>query len=197
MTEIDELGKNIITLRRALHLSQEKTASRSLLSANYFRNIENGQANATMETFRRIAKTLKVAPATLGIISWTDEDILALLHRFPGLPEYSGKPLDMFQNIVLLRKTYGLTQRQLARLSEVSVATIRNLEHGFANISTSTLTQIANALNVSPLKLAVLTTPEEEFIATVHEARRTAGLANEAYPAPEDTVVQAKPATAV
>ena len=180
MENFEGYGNNIARLRRAQKLSQREVASRSLLSINHFQNIEYGHTNTTMETLGRIAKTLGVNPLTLGVFPWTDKQILALLHCVPEPTGYIGEPLNPFQNIVLVRKAYDLTQRKLSFRSGVSVATLRNIEHGVANISVSTLLRIAEALAIPTLKLCILTTPEEEFIAAVHETRRAAGLSTNA-----------------
>lgn len=176
MVELDGFGNNVSILRLAQGLTQEETAFRSLLSVSHLQSIEYGYINATVETLRRIARTLKVSPSTLGVFSWPDHQILSVIRSPPTLMEYTGQTLNMFQNIALLRKVYGFTQRQLASLSHVSVATIRNLEHSLSNVSIATLICIANAFDTSLLKLAVLTTPEAEFMAMVHEARMIAGI---------------------
>lgn len=174
--ELKELGHNIVMLRLAKDLTQEEAAELFLLSAHHLQNIEYGYINTTVETLRHIADAFEIAPASMGVISWTDKEILEVLHSSPHLSGYSGKELDIFQNIALLRKAYGLTQRQLSELSHVSITTIRGIEHNLVNVSIATLIRIAKAFHVSLLQLAVLTTPEEKFMDMVHKAREAAQI---------------------
>lgn len=58
----------------------------------------------------------------------------------------------------------------------VSVTTIRNIEHGSLNFSISTLSKLAEAFATSMLNLAVLTTPESDFLSMVHAARAAAEI---------------------
>ncbi len=46
------------------------------------------------------------------------------------------------------RRALGVTQLELARLAEVSLATVQNIEAGRANASRSTLTRIGNQLGL-------------------------------------------------
>lgn len=171
-----EYGSNIFTLCNAAGLTQETAAEKFQMSVRHFHNIRYNSDQVTAESLGRIARAFKIAPATLGVFTWPDEVILALLRSSPAILTYTGQPLDIFGNIALLRKSYGLTQRQLSMLSEVSVATIRNIEHGYANFSISTLHNLAKAFATSMLNLAVLTTPESDFLSMVHAARAAAGI---------------------
>lgn len=172
--EMERCGKNIARLRKAKKLTQEKAAEQFMMSCRYLQYIEAGKIIGTADILGRIAKKLGVAPATMGVFLWTDEEILEYLHSTPGITGYTGKTLNMFKNIALLRKQYGWTQEKLSKASKVSVATIGSIECACSNISINKLLNIAEAFSVTPVKLAILTTPEKEFMDMVRQARKVA-----------------------
>lgn len=171
MTELDGLGKNVAALRRAAGLSQEEASYRWLISVHRLQDIEYGEVYSTAETFGRIARYFRIDPAVLGVFTWEDRDILALLRSAPGIPPRGGERPDMFGGIALLRKSRGLTQRQVSALAKVSAATLRSVEHGSVNVSVRTLEKLSKAFGVPLLRLALPAAAEEEVLLMVHKAR--------------------------
>lgn len=57
------------------------------------------------------------------------------------------------QNIVELRKKQGLTQEDLAGLTEMDRSYLSEIENGYKNLSVLSLIKIANALKVDPAQL--------------------------------------------
>lgn len=171
MTELDGLGKNVAALRRAAGLSQEEASRRWLISVHLLQNIEYGYIYSTAETLGRIARYYRIDPAVLGVFRLEDSVILGLLRSSPAVPWHKEERLDMFRGIALMREARGLTQRQVSAMSEVSVATLRNVEHGCTNVSVRTLEKLAGAFEVPLLRLALPAAPEEEVLLMVHKAR--------------------------
>lgn len=58
--------------------------------------------------------------------------------------------------IVELRKSQGLTQEDLAGLTEMDRSYLSEIENGYKNLSVLSLIKIADALKVDPCKLLKL-----------------------------------------
>ena len=63
-----------------------------------------------------------------------------------------------------------------ARLSHTSIVCLRDIEHGCANMTISKLLCIAEAFDLSLVKLNFLTMPEDELMEAVRNARDKAGI---------------------
>lgn len=176
MTELIEIGENMTLLRNAQGLTQEEVAFRSNRSVNCLQTIEYGNSNATIDTLIRIAKALGVDARVLGCFSRSDQTILSEIHRAPRLPVRPGGDLQICENIFLLRKEKGWTQKHLATLSGISVAYLRDIEHGCANVTVYKLFHIANAFALSLSKLSSLSMSENMMMDLVHTARDRAGI---------------------
>lgn len=59
MSIFKEVGQNIISLRKAKGITQERLALDSDMSVSYLRAIEHGDANPTINALERLAKTLE------------------------------------------------------------------------------------------------------------------------------------------
>lgn len=173
---LEETGKNIVLLRKAAKWSQEQLAFRSNISINRLRDIEHGCQNTTISTLQWIAKAFQVDSMVLGVFLKSDEAILSAVRRLPQIPILSKEELQIYRNIALLRKAEGLTQKELARLSGISVARLRDIEHGCANTTTIKLHGIARAFGMSLLELSTITMSEDELLDIVYQARRAAGV---------------------
>ena len=75
---------------------------------------------------------------------------------------YSTAKKKIGENIKWIRRSQGLTQVQLADLSGVSLATIRNIEQGSVGYSTKMVKKISIALGISPTELLPKTQDTEE-----------------------------------
>ncbi len=144
------------------------------MSVSCWQNIEYGCKNTAIETLRRIAETLGVAPLALGVLQYPDDEILSMTCPFPlPLKRLPGTDHIGF-HIVLLRKRMGLSQHRLAQAANVSTARLRDIEHGCANVTVEVLDRIADAPGLSLLGLAALTLPNKEMLRMVHEAKAVA-----------------------
>ncbi len=166
-----EIGRITAQLRRAQDLSQLQAALNAHVSLSRWQQIEHGCRNATIDTLRRMAEALGVPPLVLGILSWSDSEILSALRHLP-----QAKPFQTGQNIALLRKTQGLSQRALAQRAHVSVSRLRDLEHGCANVTISLLARIAKGLGISLLALCALGLSGAQVLDMVHRARAAAQM---------------------
>lgn len=171
-----DIGKNARRLRIALGLSQEEVAFRSNLSGKHLQSMEYSCENPTMDTLVGLANAFQVGPWVLLAFSLPDDTIYSLFHGPAYLPDYSGPPLPVCEIILLLRKSLGLTQKQLSAMANVCPAHLRDIEHGCANVSLRKLNAIADAFGIPLLKLALLTTPESDFFIAVNEVRSIVGL---------------------
>lgn len=61
----DEIGSNIVSLRKKKGLSQEDLAFYSGMSVSYLRAIEHGDANPTINALSRLADTLEETFSTV------------------------------------------------------------------------------------------------------------------------------------
>lgn len=75
-----EVGRNIVTLRKARRITQEQLALQSDVSVSRLREIEHGVANPSIDYLETIAKTLEVALPVLFLYSMNDIEVLELLH---------------------------------------------------------------------------------------------------------------------
>lgn len=177
MINLVEIGRNISIMRKARGFSQMQAALNSGISINRWQDIEYGCGNTTTDTLCRIAKTLGVSPLVLGILSKSDEEILSLIRSAPRLPLINNKPDQLGNNIFFLRKARGLSQKKLAHMAHVSVARLRDIEHGCANVTVLLLDRIADSLGLSLFALATLAMEEEVILPLVYEARTAAEMA--------------------
>lgn len=173
MSGLEEMGRNIRLLRKASGLPQLDLALLAGVSLSRLQEIENGCSNVTVETLWRLSKALGVDSRILGIFTLPDQTILAETYKKSLLllssePVYDSRPY--YETIILMRNAAGLTQKQLAISSNVSVARIRDIEHGCANPTTGTLLDITGALDMSLIDLNV-TVPKQELMSAIREAR--------------------------
>lgn len=176
MSDLEEIGRNSVLLRKAQGLSQEDLAFQADRSVSCLQSIESGCENTTVDTLIRIADALNIDSRVFGIFTRTDEEILWEIHQAPRLPAQTGGALQICGNIVQMRKVQGMTQRQLAYDSHMSPARLRDVEHGCANVSMNKLLRIAGTFDLTLTQLNYLTTPVEEVLEIVHQARVMAGL---------------------
>lgn len=76
-----EVGRNIVTLRKARRITQEQLALQSDVSVSRLREIEHGIGNPSLDFLEAIAKTLEVALPVLLIYAMNDIEVLDLLHN--------------------------------------------------------------------------------------------------------------------
>lgn len=176
MPDLVETGRNIAKIRRARGLTQKEAAFRANLSVNRWQDIEKGSKNITIDTLERIAKVLGVAPVTLGILAKPDEEILSIWHNTRQTAGIQGTS-EIGRTIAELRKAKNITQAELSHRSKVSVARLRDIEHGCANVTMKVLARIASALGLSLLGLGMLTVSQAEILGMVYGARSIAEMA--------------------
>lgn len=176
MPHLDEIGKNIVLLRKAQGLTQEQVAFRSNISISRLQDIEYGCRNTTIDTLICLARALQVDSRILGIFSMSDKEIRSKTRSSFRLQHEINGPLQICENIVQLRKTEKLTQKELARMSNMSIARLRDIEHRCANVTTDKLFGIADAFGISLVELSAMSMSEAEFFQLIHRARIRAGM---------------------
>jgi len=175
LKDLVETGSNIVLLRNEQGLTQEELAFRSNMSVSRLQDIEHGCLNMIGDTLVRIAEALGIDSQIIGIFLWPEKAISSEVRQTPRLPERQGELFQGCKNIVLLRKAEGLTQIQLARLSHMSPACLRDIEHGCANMTVKKLLSIANSFGMSLTRLDFCAMSEDELIEIVRNAKRMAG----------------------
>lgn len=175
MSKHGEIGRDIRALRESQGHSQEWAALESNLSVTWWREIENGDPNLSVDTLNCVARTLGVSPWVLGVLSLSDAELTAMIRRIPKMEE-NAEGGQIGANILLLRKKQNLTQKQLAQAAGVSAGRLRDIEHDCANTTVLLLGRIADALEVPLMALSVLTASVEDILATVRSARVIAGM---------------------
>ena len=178
MSLLSEIGKNVTLLRVKQHLTQEKAAFLAGISVSRLQEIEHGCQNMTLVTLNSIADALGVDSRVLRELQRPDYVILSEIRRAPYLPGRTGGALQIYENILLLRKSLNITQKQLASISGISAARLRDIEHGCANVTVTKLNCIANAFGLSLLELNALAMCEEELMKLIRDARNKAGIAD-------------------
>lgn len=174
--DLVEIGQNIVFLRNGQGLTQEDVAFQANQCVNTLYAIEHGRTNATADTLIHLSVTLGIDSRVLGVFSRTDEDILYEIRQAPWIPQKNGGALQVCENIVLLRKERGMTQKQLAHIAGISDTYLRYIEQGCANMTFNKLLRIAKAFDLSLMKLTYLAMSEEELMDMVHNARGMAGI---------------------
>ena len=170
MLNLRETGKNIKEIREAKGLSQEKAAEKANMSRNRWQEIEYGCENITIETLRRIAQALGVTPITLGILKRPEGEIRFMWIQTWHRTGWKEAGIEIGQTIHHLREARNITQRELANMSKVSCARLRDIEHGCANVTIVVLDKIVEALGLSLLEVGMLTVSEDEFEDMVQRA---------------------------
>lgn len=176
MPHLDEIGRNIVRLRKAQGLTQEQVAFRSNISVSRLQDIEYGCQNTTIDTLICLARALQVDSRILGIFSMTDKEIHSQIRGSFRFQHCINGPLQICDNIVQLRKTEKLTQKELAQMSNVSIARLRDIEHRCANVITDKLFSIADAFGISLVELGAMSMSEAEVFHLIRRARIRAGM---------------------
>lgn len=176
MTDMLEIRKNMVLLRNEQGLTQEKVAFLSAISVSRLQDLEYGCQNTTIDTLIRIAGTLGIDSWVFGIFAQTERAILFEVRQSPRFPERRGNVLQICENIALVWKARNLTQLELARLSNISPACLRDIEHGCANVTMKKLLCVSGALGLSLTKLNALALSEDELLESVRKAKVKAGL---------------------
>ena len=106
----------------------------------------------------------------------TDKEILSEIRGSFRFQHCINGPLQICENIVQLRKTERLTQKELAQMSNVSIARLRDIEHRCANVTTDKLFSIADAFGISLVELGAMSMSEAEVFHLLRRARIRAGM---------------------
>lgn len=175
MSIIVEIGRNIRQIRRSRKLSMEEAALEAGISVTWLQRIEKGCANISIDTLERIAGVLGVTARALMCLSATEEEIMGVNRRLAGSTSAEAKDWHIGNSIVQMRKEQCITQKGLARRAKVSLAWLRDVEHGCANATILLLERIAGALGLSLSGLSAVSVPEEELVVMLQEARAIAG----------------------
>ena len=149
MSVIDEIGHNARHLRKGQGLTLEEVASLANLSVNCLQSVEHGRSNATADTLIHIAEALNIDSQVFGAFARANEDILSEIRKPPRLPLKCGDPLQVCENIILLRKERGISQKQLASIVGLSTTYLRYIEQGCANVTVGKLMDIADAFDLT------------------------------------------------
>ena len=176
LTIIDEIGRNSRHLRQGQGLTLEEVAFRANLSVNCLQSIEYGRSNATADTLIHIAQALNIDSQVFGVFARADVYILSEIRKPPRLPLKCGGQLQVCENIFLMRKERGMSQKQLADNTGISPTYLRYIEQGCANMTMRKLLSIADAFDITLMKLAFLAMPEEHLMKMIREAREKAGI---------------------
>lgn len=78
-----------------------------------------------------------------------------LEHNFDSLQcmDYFAKRRQLGQRIVEMRKRQGISQTQLALMSDINKGYLSEIENGISNISLNKLFRIADSLGIPPAEL--------------------------------------------
>lgn len=171
MLKMREYGRNLTRLRKGQGKTQEELAELANRSTYCIQQVEAGQTNATIDTLVYITEALHTDWRVPWLLCWSEEEVLAAVRRVPQLCGDPENVLSCCQNIVLLRREKGMTQKELARMANVSTAWLRDIEHGCANVTIEKLEHIANALGLSLLELFVMDIPEEARLKVIRSTK--------------------------
>lgn len=83
---------------------------------------------------------------------------------------YGGENVNIGHNIKQIRKSKGLTQKELGELLGMSQAAIGQFESKKSNLKTDTIEKIASALSVSPADIVGIEQSDYPFYKAVNEA---------------------------
>lgn len=175
MLKIQEYGRNIARMREVQGKTQAELAEAANRSIHCIQSVEAGRSNVTIDTLVCIAGALHTDWRMPWLICWRDEEIVTLVRRMPRLPGDPENALGFCQNIVLLRREKGMTQKELAYMAGISTVWLRDIEHGCANVTVRKLERIANALDISFLELSVMSVPEEMLLGMLRYTRTVMG----------------------
>ena len=143
---------------------------------NCLQSVEHGRSNATADTLIHIAEALNIDSQVFGAFARADEYILSEIRKPPRLPLKCGDQLQVCENIFLLRTERRISQKQLASIAGLSTTYLRYIEQGCANMTVVKLLGIANAFDLTLMKLTFLAMPEEHLMRMVRDAREKAGI---------------------
>lgn len=175
MLRMREYGENIASMREAQGKTQAELAEAANRSTHCIQSVEAGRSNVTIDTLVSITGALHTDWRVLWLLCWRDAEIVTFVRRLPRLPGDPKNVLGFCQNIVLLRKSKGLTQKRLARMAGVSETWLRDIEHGCANVTVRKLARVANALDMSLLELSVMSVPEAMLLERLRDTKAAMG----------------------
>ena len=122
-----ELGERVRLIRNEKNLTLSKIAERTGYSISYMSDIETGKVLPSIEAVKKLADVLDVPVTTI-----VDSN------------------LTFGQKLKRVREEQGITQSNIATLSNLSTGLIGQLETGKVQPSLSTIEKIAEALSISP-----------------------------------------------
>lgn len=136
------LGAKIRKHRETANFSVKELAELIKCSEGTIRRYERGERTPTFEYLQLLAKELNVSISDLA----TEEELEKIKKR-TGFDSKLKKTLS--QNIVKYRNKKGITQRQLAKKSNISIIALNKYENGMVIPNLEATIKIADALNVS------------------------------------------------
>ncbi len=128
-------GEKIRELREERGYSLQDFAGRASISVSYLSEIERGFKKPSLKTLERIAQALNISKTQLVEIDG-QEDRLALGER-----------------VRLIREDKNISLTELARIVDISVSYLSEIERGNVQPAVNTLRKIAESLEVSPSNL--------------------------------------------
>lgn len=153
----ETIGMNIKTVRKSRKMTQEQLAQKIGKHESSIRKYEKGLTDIPNEVIIKIADVLEVSPAELlSVDEWESK-----FNSYKNLADYSTEELlaeierrcvkmTIGQNIKVIRKEKGITQKKLSELTGLAEITIRQYEADKFTPKIQQVEKIASALNVKP-----------------------------------------------
>ncbi len=154
----EQFGQKLKKLRLLANLSQEQLAEKLEISTVSLSSIENGKTFVKYNNLEKICSIFNITPVSL--FNFKDEPIKNNdqcilddnLKTFEPTKISNIKRL-LGKNIQKFRENADLSQRELAKLIDVQIGTICQIERGKRFVSEKTLIGICNVLSCSLIEL--------------------------------------------
>lgn len=139
MSTIANVRKNLVRLRARSGLTLVELSKLSKVGPVAINAIERGRIGASIKVIERIARALKVEPASIFLKR------CKRVRRGPSSPKLASVVSD---NITLLRLNKLMTQAKLAQRTGIQGTVISQLERGYHTPQLGTLDRLATGLGL-------------------------------------------------
>lgn len=146
---VERIARNLRALRESRGLTREQLAATTNVDAQMIKRIEVGRANPALVVLSRLAAALMLSVSGILGAEVDPEGLSFAAERETQAFEST----EVGETLGALRRRKNVSQRELARLTELRTSTIHRYESGETDARVLEIEPIARALNLDTVEL--------------------------------------------